>query len=318
MKVLRLAILTFTCTALSFGASKEIIELQRDVALLQDKMDAMQRDLDTKLGALTALLQQTQDNSARSNAQIANLQDTLSNGVSKSLTPVAGLGTKVDSMSDDVRALRDALNDLNGRLERMDAKITDLKNQMQIMQNPPAAPGSAAAPTGAAGSQVQPGNTQPGAPPPGMTAERTYTDARRDLQSGNTDLALQEFQQYLTYFPNTELAPNAQYYIGEIYLNRNDYNNAIAAFDAVLERYPENPKTPDAHLMKGMALLKAGQRNRAVQEFRTLVSNYPRTDDARKAQQQLRQLGASGSANPTATARRRQQQTQPQQPQPQQ
>jgi len=92
------------------------------------------------------------------------------------------------------------------------------------------------------------------------------TDARRDLQTGNTDLALQEFQQYLTYFPNTELAASAQYYIGEILFRRSDYTNAIPAFDAVLERYPENPKTADAHFMKGMALLKAGQRNRAVQD----------------------------------------------------
>jgi tol-pal system protein YbgF len=300
MKVLRLAALTLIGSALSFGASKEIVELQRDVALLQDKMDTMQRDLDTKLGALTAMLQAVQDNSAKSNA---SLQDALNNGVGKQLAPVAGLSAKVDSMGDDVHALRDSLNDLSARLERMDAKMTDLKNQMQIIQNPPAAPG-AATPGAAPGAQPQAGAAA--GPPAGMTAEKTYTDARRDLQTGNTDLALQEFQQYLTYFPNTELAASAQYYIGEILFRRGDYNNAIPAFDAVLERYPENPKTADAHFMKGMALLKAGQRNRAVQEFRTLVANYPRTDDARKAQQQLKQMGASASSAPT-TARRRSQ-----------
>jgi tol-pal system protein YbgF len=297
MKVVRVAALTLIGSALSFGASKEIVELQRDVALLQDKMDTMQRDLDTKLGALTATLQAVQDNSAKSNA---SLQDALNNGVGKQLAPVAGLSAKVDSMGDDVHSLRDSLNDLSARLERMDAKMTDLKNQMQIIQNPPAAPG-VATPGAAPGAQPQAGAA---GPPAGMTAEKTYTDARRDLQTGNTDLALQEFQQYLTYFPNTELAASAQYYIGEILFRRGDYNNAISGFDAVLERYPENPKTADAHFMKGMALLKAGQRNRAVQEFRTLVANYPRTDDARKAQQQLRQLGASASSAPT-TARRR-------------
>jgi tol-pal system protein YbgF len=303
MKFLRLAALTLIWSALSFGASKEIVELQRDVALLQDKMDTMQRDLDTKLGALTAMLQAVQDNSAKANASV---QDALNNGLGKQLAPVSGLSTKVDSMGDDVHALRDALNDLSARLERMDAKMTDLKNQMQIIQNPPAAPGAtspgATTPGAAPGSQPQPGGAA--APPAGMTAEKTYTDARRDLQTGNTDLALQEFQQYLTYFPNTELAASAQYYIGEILFRRGDYNNAIPAFDAVLERYPENPKTADAHFMKGMALLKAGQRSRAVQEFRTLVANYPRTDDARKAQQQLRQLGASASSAPSTAHRR--------------
>jgi tol-pal system protein YbgF len=294
MKVLRIAALTFACSALSFGASKEMVELQRTVSDLQQTVDTLQRDLDTKMGALTAMLQQTQDNSAKANAQI---QESLTNGVGRQLAPVTGLNTKVETMSDDVRALKDALNDLGSRLERMDAKITDLKNQMQIIQNPPAAPGTA--PTGAPGGLTtpNPGQGGPATPPPGMSAEKTYTDAVRDLHTGNVDLAAQEFQQYLTYYPNTELAASAQYYLGEISYNKGDFNGAVQAFDAVLERYPQNPKTADAHLMKGMALVKAGQRNRAAEEFRSLIQDFPRTDDARKAQQQLRQLGLAPTAN---------------------
>ena len=303
MKLLRLALLTLTCSALSFGASKEMIQLQRDVALLQDKMDTMQRTLDQNFAAMKVLLQQAQENSVRTNAAMSNLQDSVSNGVGKSLAPVTGLSGKVDTMSDDMRSLKDSLADLNSRLERMDAKMTDLKNQMQIMQSPPPVPGAPGSSTGgpAAGNE-QPGGPSAATPPPGMSADKTYTDARRDMQTGKFDLALQEFQQYLTYFPNTELAPSAQYYIGEIAYNRGDYNGAVQAFDAVLERYPQNPKTPDAHLMKGMALAKAGQKSRAVQEFRDLAVTYPHTDDARKAQQQLRQLGVSTG---TSTARRK-------------
>jgi tol-pal system protein YbgF len=301
MNLFRIAALTVVCSSFSFGASKEIIELQRDVALLQDKMDTMQRDLDTKLGELTAMLQQSQDNAARANSQI---QDAVTNGVGRQLAPVAGMNSKVDAMGDDVRSLRDALNDLGARLERMDAKITDLKNQMQIIQNPPAAPGAqptSGVPGPTAAPTAGPGSASNSAPPPGMSAEKTYTDARRDLQTGNADLAYQEFQQYLTYYPNTELAANAQYYLGEINYNKGNYSAAIKAFDDVLERYPQNPKTADARLMKGMALLRSGQKSRAIQEFRALVESYPRSDDARKARQQLQQLGASTS---TSTARR--------------
>jgi tol-pal system protein YbgF len=192
--------------------------------------------------------------------------------------------------------LKDSLSDLTARLERMDAKITDLKNQIQIMQSPPPAPGTGTSAPGASGPAT-------GAPPQGMSADRSYTDVLRDFQTGKLDLAYNEFQQYLTYFPNTELAANAQYYIGEIAYNRGDYTGAVQSFDAVLERYPENPKTPDAHWMKGMALLKSRQVNRAVQEFRALVAKYPHTDDARKAQEQLRELRASATP-PASTARR--------------
>lgn len=294
MKFLRLPALILTCCALSFGASKEMIELQRDVSLLQDKVDGMQRDLDTKLGELSAMLQATQDSTIKANAQI---QDAVTNGVGKQLAPVSGLNSKVDTMTDDVRSLKESLNDLSARLERMDAKMTDLKNQMQIIQNPPSAPGAAGAPGSAApGTLGAPG--QSSAPPPGMSADKSYSDARRDLQSGNLDLAGQEFQQYLTYFPNTEYAVNAQYYLGEIAYNKGDYDGAVKAFDTVLERYPQNPRTADARLMKGMALVKAGQRNKAAQEFRALIESFPRTDDARKAQQQLHALGLSTTAVP--------------------
>lgn len=293
MRFMRFAVLALTCSGFSFAANKDMIELQRDVALLQDKVDAMQRDMDTKLGELSAMVQGMAQSTAQSNTQ---LQQALDNGIGKQLQPVAGLATQVNSVGDDVRALKDALADLNARLERMDAKITDLKNQMQIMQNPPPAPGS----TGPPGATGAPGQA-PSGPPAGMSLEKTYTDARRDLQTGNVDLAAQEFQEILQYYPQSELAANAQFYLGQIAYNKGDYAGAEQSFDAVLERYPENPKTADAHLMKAMALQKSGQRTRAIQEFRSLIQKFPRTDDARQAQVHLRELGATGST----TARRR-------------
>lgn len=296
MKFLRLAVLTLTFSSFSFAVNKDLVEMQRE---LEARIDSMQQTLNTKIDVLTGMLQAIQSDSRRTADQVATMQDALTNGVAKSLAPVAGVSGKVDAMGDDVRSLKDSLADLSARLERMDAKITDLKNQIQIMQNPPPAPGTAEpGGTGAPGQTGQPGQTS--GPPAGMSADRSYTDALRDFQTGKTDLAYNEFQQYLTYFPNTELAANAQYYLGEIAYNRGDYMGAVKAFDAVLERYPENPKTPDAHLMKGMALLKSRQVNRAVQEFRALVQNYPHTDDARKAQEQLRELHASAAPTPTA------------------
>ena len=315
MKFLRLAALLLTCSSFSFAVNKDLIQLQRD---LEDRINAMQQSMNSKLDTLNGMLQAMQNDTRRTADQVATLQDTVTNSVAKSLTPVTGLGNKVDSMGDDVRALKDSLADLSSRLERMDAKMTDLKNQMQIIQNPPAAPGpsgptstppgGAATPLGAMAAPAGPNGAPPvaqgNAPPSGMSADRSYTEAIRDLQTGKTDLAYTEFHQYLNYFPNTELAANAQYYLGEISYNRGDYNDAVKSFDAVLERYPDNPKTPDAHYMKAMALLKSNQRTRAAGEFRILVSNYPHTDDARKALAQLRALGVSSSTG-TATAKRR-------------
>lgn len=298
MKFARVALLTLAASSYCFAANKQMIQMQRT---LEDRINALQNDLDTKLANLSGQLTAMQNDTRHTADLMAGMQNTVSNSVSKSLAPVTAVNNKVDTMSDDVRALREALNDLSARLERMDAKITDLKNQLQIIQNPPAAPG-AVNPATPGGTPGQPQTGAAAAPPPGMSAEKTFTDAVRDLQQNNTDLAYQEFQQYITYFPNTELAANAQYYLGEIDYNRGNYTAAIDAFDSMLERYPENPKSADARLMKGMALEKSGQRSKAAQEFRALIDKYPRTDDARKALQQLHKMGLSAS---TASKRRR-------------
>ncbi len=304
MKFLRLGILMLACSSFCFAVNKDLVAMQRD---LEARMDAMQQNLNTQIANLTGMVTAMQNDSRRTADQVAGMQDVLRNTVASALGPITGLNTKIDSTSEDVRALRDALADLSGRLERMDAKITDLKNQLQIMQNPPPAPGAAATP----GTAIPPGGqgalgqtATPNGPPAGMSAAQAYSDAVRDKQTGNNDLAYQEFQQYLTYFPNTEYAADAQYYLGEIDYNRHNYKPAVQEFDAVLERFPQNHRTRDAHLMKGLALAKDGQRSKAAQELRSLIQNFPTSEQARRAQQALHDPTLFPSAG-ASTARRR-------------
>ncbi|HXE11971.1 MAG TPA: tetratricopeptide repeat protein [Bryobacteraceae bacterium] len=294
MKVIRLASILCFCTSFSFGASKEVVELQRDVAILQDQVRTVQRTLDEKLAQLTLLMQQTQENSSKANNSLSGIQSAVSDTLSQQLQPVTHLGSKVDGLSEDVHGLRDTVNDLSSRLAKLDAKVTDLGNRLSIMQNPPSAPGAPGA-TGAPGAST---------PPPGMTAESAWQNAEKDRLGGNTDLALKEYQDYITYFPNTDYAPNAQFEIGEIYYNKQDYPNALKAFDTLLERFPDNPRTRSAHFMKGQTLLHTGDKDGAVQEFKYIVANYPGTEDSRRSVTILRGLGIRASSKPSPARRR--------------
>ncbi len=304
MKFLRLAVLALTCSSFSFAVNKDLVEMQRE---LNARIDGMQQQLNSKIDVLSGMVTAMQGDTRRTADQIAGMQDVLRTTVANALGPITGLNSKVEATSEDVRTLRDALADLSGRLERIDAKLTDLKNQLQIMQNPPPAPGAITPGTNPQGVAGQPGQTttQPGGPtgpPAGISAAQAYTDAFRDKQSGNVDLAYHEFQQYLSYFPNTEYAADAQYYLGEIDYNRHSYKAAIEEFDAVLERYPDNRRTRDAHLMKGLALAKDGQRTKAMQELHSLIQNFPNSEQARRAQAALHDSSLFPSAT---TARRR-------------
>jgi TolA-binding protein len=310
MSLSRVAVVFFALSPFAFGASKEIMELQRDVALLQDQVRNLQSALDQKVGSLLTLAQQTSDSVNRTNTAVAIMQSSFNDTMKQqqqSLTgPVANVAQKLDAMSDDFRAVRESVLDMNTRMGKLDAKIADLENLINTIHAPAAPPPAGGiAPPGDPNSSLAPGSGAPngaaGGPPQGLQAGALYTSAYSDQLAGKYDIAFQEFSEYLKYFGNTELAPNAQYYIADIYNRKADYANALTAFDAVLEKFPDNPKTPDAHYMKAMCLFKLGRNDSAAREFRDVYARYSDThpDIAAKAKAQLREMGLSvGTAAP--------------------
>jgi tol-pal system protein YbgF len=298
MRVARLIFVGFVATLSLSAQKREIVELQRDIASLQEQMRQLQRTIDEKMASLSTLIQQSIESSNRGNTSLAVLEggirERLAEQQKNLVGPVASLGVKLDQMSTEFQGVRESVMDLTERMNKMQAQMTDLGNSVKTLQAPPAPP----PPTGS-----NPGTAA--TPPPGLSAKQLYDSSMKDRSGGNLDLALQGFEEYLKYFSDTELAPNAQFYIGQIYYDKNDFPNAIRAFDAVLERFPENNKTPDAMYMKGMALLKSTQRNAAAQEFLTLIQKYPNSDVTAKARQQRRALGLSVPPAPSSSKRTR-------------
>ena len=272
-----------------FAQKKETVELQRDIAQLQDQVRSMQRSMDEKLSALTVMIQQTLDSSNKANIAVAVLEsgirDRMKDQEAKLVIPVANVGAKVDSFSEEMKGLRGSVEDVNAKMGKMQAQMVDLANAVKTLAAPPLPPPSAAVTA----------PSVPSGPPAGVSAESLYNNAMRDRLGGNADLALAGFTDYLKYFGNTDLAPNAQYYIGELYYGKGDMAAGLRAFDTVLEKYPDNNKTPDAIYMKGKVLVKMSERDEAAKQFRDLRKRFPTHDLAAKSLSELRALGLSGA-----------------------
>jgi len=110
------------------------------------------------------------------------------------------------------------------------------------------------------------------------------------FKQGNLDAAMQGFSQFLTEYPTSDLAANAQYWLGECYYGKKDYARAIDAFDRVKVGYPSSEKVPSALLKKGFAYLALKDRNRASSVWRQVVDGYPNSPEAGKALEKLAQL----------------------------
>jgi tol-pal system protein YbgF len=280
--------------AASFAASREIQELQRDVGLLQQAVQQLQRSQDEKLAGLTELVRQSLDASNRANTAVAVIQNTIQQSLKEQeknvAAPVVGLGSKVDQMANDFRAMQQAMSDLTTMLSKLQALVTDLSNGVKTMQSP------AAPPPGSSSPQASVGGTPP------MPARDLYDNAVRDRSGGKVDLAVQGFSDYLRYYGNTELAPNAQFQIADIHFSQGDYENALKEFDMVLEKYQDNNKTPDALYMKGRTLVQLGRRTQGADEFKELIKRYPNSDMAKKACSQLTAMGLKCGSAPRAAA----------------
>ena len=270
-------LLTVPCTGLA--VSREIVQLQRDVALLDERVQKLQRSVDERMGAMMALLQQNLDRVNEVHKANAVMQGAFTERLRQQekiiVAPVATLGAKLDQMSAEFLAVRDTVVDLNARLKRLEQKLVDMESAVRIMRAPPPPPSVSEA---------------LGGPPAGVTAEGLFQSAMRDQFAGHYDLALTEFQDYLRYFGNTELAASAQFHIGEIAFRQGDLDAALGAFDQVLEVYPKSGKAPDALLLRAKVLEKQGKRSAAVQELTKLIRSHPNSDAARNAQSDLRRL----------------------------
>jgi TolA-binding protein len=289
------------------AASKEILELQRDVATLQDQMRQLQQSQDRQLAEIKVLVQQSlnaANDATKSVAVIQNgFQQNLRDQESKVVTPVVGLNTRMDSMSQDMHTVQQAVSDLTALISKMQAQLTDLNNAMKVMQTPAAPPpGASSSPGGMPGAMAGPA---PANDTPTMPASALYDNANRDRQGGKLDLALQEFSDYLRWYGNTELAPNAQYYIASIHASKAEYDAAIREYDMVLERYPDNNKTADAIYGKGVALARSGRRTDGAREFQELIKRFPGSPLAGQACTQLTNMGLKCSTTTTHTTAKR-------------
>jgi len=297
MRFQRLCVsILFGVPALCLAANKDIEELQRDLGLLQDQVRALQVAQGEQFVKLTTLVQQSVDAANKANTTVAviesNLRQSVNEQEQKIVTPVVSLGTRVDQMSSDFRTLQQAVSDLAAQMSKMQVQLTDLNIAVKAMSAPPAPPPPAGVSdvTGASGS-------------PPMPASDLYSNARRDDDAGKYDLALQEYSDYLRWYGNTALAPNAQFYIAHLHYVQGDYNRAADEFDMVLEKYPDNNKTADALYLKGMALVKEQRRTDGAAEFRELIKRFPNDDNSKKACTELRTMGLScGTPARAATA----------------
>jgi TolA-binding protein len=276
------------------GPSKEMIELMRDVAQLQEQLRLLQQSFDSKIAEIQVLARQAADGTNRNDAKMNDLTRGISQGTAdlgkQVAQPIASMNSRVDGLSNDMQAMQNSIADQNAKMSKIQQQLGDLLTAVRTMQAPAPPP-----PTDNRGADLPAGavGTQPGGPP--ASATQLWGNAKRDMDGGSADLALQEFADYVKWYKDSDLAPNAQFNIGSIHFFQKKYDLAVEDFDQLLEAFPVNAKTAEAHYMKGRALVALGQRSEAIKEFRVCSTQFGTSGVAPKCKDSMSAMPAAPS-----------------------
>ncbi len=256
-------------------------------------------------------------------ARVTRIERVISN---QSLVELA---QHLDAVQADVRQLRGRIEELEYNQEAMKKQQRDLYSDLDKRitalgggssragavgssggADPGAVGGAAAAGSvataanGAAGATS--GDGAAGAAAAGNTAgagtdagsgasseeQRVYGQSFDALKAGSYSIAITGFKDFLTSYPNSPLAENAQYWLGESYYVTHDLDSASTAFRNVLQKWPNSRKTPDAMLKLGYAQLDQKKVSEGRNTLSQVVQKYPGTDAARHATDRLQRTPA--------------------------
>ncbi len=258
---------------LVFGAgpvssqNKDIIRLQADLITLQQQVKQIQSSIDQNNSVIKALVE-----------KIADQVNTLSGGfqkVNQALDQaVGGLRNQNDTSAKEMRT---TLSNLNSRVGEVQEGLSSVRAQINSL--------SKQVTTIKTSSETLPGPND------------LWKSAMLSLYSGLYDLAVGDFQEFLSKNPNDPRAPEAHLRIGDAYFNQKKYEQAVTEYDFVLQKYPESDTSRAALLKKGLALAEH-DTPQAITTLNEVVKKFPNTSEASSAQTKLRELQPAPARRP--------------------
>jgi tol-pal system protein YbgF len=212
-----------------------------------------------------------ENSNRRLEERTARLDSLLREQIESSNRLRADISTTLSEMDERMEIVESKLVDLGDRFPELSRKVEQVKREMSTQKD-----STAASDSGGVKVSVDP--------------KQLYDAAYLDLTKGNYDVAITGFSNYLKYFPETEQAANAQYWLGECYYAKKNYTKAAIEFHKVLEDYSTGTKVPSALYKLGLSLIELKSVVEAEKYLQELVDKYPNTQEAKLAEEKLKKI----------------------------
>jgi tol-pal system protein YbgF len=177
---------------------------------------------------------------------------------------------RVKLFEERVKLFDDRTKDIEGRLKGLEGKIDRLASKQLEMERWTSTKEASAEGKGL-----------------GTGTGDLYKDAYETFQKGDLEGARRKFEAFLKQYPNTELSDNAQFWIGETYYLKKDFEKAILEYEKAIAKYPEGDKIPAALFKQALAFLELGDKTNGRNLLKRVIERYPHSEQAEMAKKKL-------------------------------
>ena len=236
---------------------------------------------------IEAVRQQLTESQRLNEERLAKIEAAVSGATDRNA--VIELSSQIDALRQDISRMRGQLEVVGHQVETADKRQKDLYLDIdtRIRKLEEAREQQAAAAAQPPGQSGQPGAAPAADPAQAAGEQRAYQAALDQFKLGNYSLAVAAMQGFLVTYPNSTLAPNAQYWIGMAHSGQRDYKSAIAAQRKLLAAWPDSDKAPDALLSIASSQETMGDRRAAQETLKEVIARYPASSAAASAKQRI-------------------------------
>jgi len=278
--------IVFLIGLLLFGcaSTKEVQTLDRETDRLRSEINILQKENNLNKNQISELKAENQKLRADFSLQLENLRSE-----SRALsTNIEEYKEHLKKPSKEMARIREEMDGrlkiLEERRRNQEEKIKEIENRLKESSG------------SSTGSTLKPMEPEKLASAKEISAELKggstgmgdlYKDAYEAYHKGDLEGARRKFEAFLKQYPNTELSDNAQYWIGETYYLKKDYERAILEYEKAIVKYPEGDKIPAALFKQALAFLELGDKTNAKNLLKRVIEKYPQSDQAETAKKKL-------------------------------
>jgi tol-pal system protein YbgF len=242
---------------------KDVEKLQKDFKTLQADLLLRLENLQTEVRTLGTGIEEYREFSKKTPKEMDRLKENIALRT-KALEDKEKISDEKDkNLEERIKGIEERLKGLEGKIGQLATKQLEIEGSLRGKE----------ASVESKGVATRTGDL--------------YKDAYETYQKGDYEGSRRKFEAFLKQYPNTELSDNAQFWIGETYYAKKDYEKAILEYEKAIAKYPEGDKVPSALLKQALAFLELGDKTNGRNLLKRVMERYPQSEQADMAKKRL-------------------------------